>query len=167
MSFQLQAVVALVSARNERIDGGREVHLAASDAQIDVADDGITQMHMPDSAVKAADCIDLVITARNDVAEVQYGADGLISKRVVQHLGPLDGGAQAPRMRCLHEQTQPRAAELLRCCGKSTSYRRDVARQLGAWLGALLAARQHDCGRTDGLGQVNQSPESTLHLSCV
>ena len=79
MSFQLEAVVALVSARNERIDGGREVHLAASDAQIDVADDGITQMHMSDSAVKAADCIDLVITARNDVAEVQYCADGLIS----------------------------------------------------------------------------------------
>jgi hypothetical protein len=88
--------VALISARSERVDGGREVHLPASDAAVDVAEDGITQMHVADSAVQAAHRNDLVVTARHDVAEVQHGADRRLPECFVKHLGSLDIGAQAP-----------------------------------------------------------------------
>ena len=167
MSFQLQAVVALVSARRERIDGSGEVHLAASNAQVDVAEHGIAEMHMPDSAIKAAYRIDLVITARHDVAEVKYGSDWRVPKCVVQHHGSLDVGAEPPRMRGLHEQVKSRGAEDIGGCDEGSRDRLNVPGQLGPRLGALSAARKHNRGCTDGSGQVNQGPQPALHLGSV
>jgi hypothetical protein len=167
VSFQLQAVVALVSAGDERIDGGGEVHLAASNAQVDVAEDGITEMHVPDSPVEAANRLDLVVTACHDVAEVQYGSDRCVPKCVVQHHGSLDVGAQPPRMGCLHEQVDARSVDEIGGCGEGSRDRVNVTGQLGPWLGALSAARQHDRGCTDAPGQVNQGPQTALHLGSV
>ena len=167
MNFQLQAVVALVSAGGEHIDGGGEIHLAASDAQVDVAEDGIAEMHMPDSAVEAAYRLNLVVTACHDVAEVQYGSDGCVAKCVVQHHGSLDVGAQPPRMGSLHEQVKSRSVDEIGGCGEGSRDRVNVTGQLGPWLDALSAARKHDRGCTDALGEVNQGPQPALHLGSV
>src|SRR5215217_926137 len=124
-------------------------------------------MYMTDSAVKAADRIDFVVTARHNVAEVQHGADRRLPQCFVQHLRPLDSGAQPSRVWRLHEQVKSLGVDEIggRCEG--SRYRVNVAGQLSAWLGALSAARKHDRGCTDGPGQVNEGPQTALYLGSV
>ena len=159
--------MALVSACRERFDCGREVHVAAADAEVDVTEDGITQVHVPDPAVKTADRLDLVASARNYVAEVQHRTDRRLPECLVQHFGPLDGGAQPPRVWRLYEQVQTRGIEKISGRGEGASHRGNVAGELSARLSALPAARKHDRGRADGLGQLNKGPQQLLQLGFV
>ena len=84
-------------------------------------------MHVADSVAEAAYGVDLVVTACHDVAEVQHGADRRLTECLVQHFGPVEVGAQPPRVWRLHEQVQSRGADDLGGRGEASRHRRNVA----------------------------------------
>ena len=77
--------MAPVAGRGQRLDGGGEIHLAAPDAAIDIAQDGVTQLHVADAIAEAAHRVDLITPACHHVTEVEHRADRFVPERLVQH----------------------------------------------------------------------------------